>query len=245
MKAVASTMPKAVRSGVNVAVKQENTRVREIFETRKEVNQGPFDLYALCAHQERQQTLVQFFRRTGLSSLAGLQILDIGCGSGGNLRRMVDYGAEPHNCFGIDLLRKSLVGGRTVNPGISLMEGTAAQLPFDDAQFDLTFQFTVLTSVLDNAVREAIVGEVRRTLRKGGYFIWYDFAFSNPKNRNVRGIGKREIKELLSGFRLEFQKITLAPPIGRQAVKLSPAVYRLLTLLPLLRSHYFCFAEKL
>jgi len=227
-----------------MAVDAESSRVRDVFDKRTEINRGPFDLYALCAHQERQEALVQFFRRIGLSSLAGLKILDIGCGSGGNLRRMVDYGAEPQNCFGVDLFRKSLLGGHAVNAGIALLEGTAAELPFADEQFDLVFQFTVMTSVLDQPTRRRIVGEVKRALRRGGFFIWYDFAFSNPQNRNVRGIGRREIAGLLADFELTFQKVTLAPPAGRAAVRVSPAVYRVLALLPFLRSHYFCFAQK-
>jgi SAM-dependent methyltransferase len=124
------------------------------------------------------------------------------------------------------------------------VEGSAVQLPFASEEFDLIFQFTVFTSVLDNEIRRAIASEVRRTLRPGGYFIWYDFAYSNPKNPNVRGIRRREIGELLSGFDLRFQKLTLAPPIGRRAVKISPLLYRALAAVPLLRTHYFCFAHK-
>lgn len=227
-----------------LTVDAESARIRDVFDKRTEVNQGPFDLYALCAHQERQEALAKFFSRIGLASLKDLRILDIGCGSGGNLRRMIDFGAQPQNCFGIDLLHKSLLDGRAVNSGISLLEGTAAELPFGDAQFDFVFQFTVLTSVLDENVRKAIVKEATRTLRKGGYFVWYDFAYSNPRNPNVRGIGRKEILRLLDGFRLQFQRITLAPPIGRNAVKISTGLYRLLARVPLLRSHYFCFAQK-
>jgi len=231
-------------ANTRVTLNAESARVRDVFDKRTEINRGPFDLYALYTHQERQEALVQFFRRIGLSSLAGLKILDIGCGSGGNLRRMIDYGAEPQNCFGVDLFRKSLMGGRAVNPGIALLEGTAAEQPFADEQFDLVFQFTVLTSVLDQPVRRRIVDEVKRTLRRGGFFISYDFAFSNPQNKNVRGIGRREIAGLLADFDLTFQKVTLAPPIGRAAVRVSPALYRVLALFPFLRSHYFCFARK-
>lgn len=234
----------ATQSQMDLEAERENARVREVFGKRTEVNRGPFDLYALCAHQERQEALVRFFRRIGLSSLHGLKLLDVGCGSGGNLRRMIDFGAQPENCFGIDLFRKSLVDGRAINPGISLLEGTAAKLPFADAQFDFVFQFTVLTSILDSNVKRQIVSEIARTLRPGGYFVWYDFAFSNPRNPNVRGIGRREIAELLDGFQLDFQKITLAPPIGRQVVRVSPAFYRFMGIFPFLRSHYFCFAQK-
>jgi ubiquinone/menaquinone biosynthesis C-methylase UbiE len=229
---------------LDLEAERENARVRGVFGKRTEVNSGPFDLYALCAHQERQEVLVRFFRRIGLNSLRGLKLLDVGCGSGGNLRRMIDFGADSKNCFGIDLFRQSLLHGHGVNPGISLLEGTAAKLPFGDAQFDFVFQFTVLTSILDSNVKRQIVSEIARTLRPGGYFVWYDFAFSNPRNPDVRGIGRREIAQLLDGFQVEFQRVTLAPPIGRQVVRISPAFYRLMACFPFLRSHYFCFARK-
>jgi SAM-dependent methyltransferase len=222
----------------------EQQRIREVFGQRTEAGAGPFDLYGLCTHQERQESLVRFFRGIGLTSLRGLKMLDVGCGSGGQLRRLIDFGAEPENCFGIDLFRKSLVGGRRLNPDILLVEGSGAQLPFRANEFDLVFQFTVLTSVLDPQLRRSITDEICRVLRPGGYFIWYDFAYSNPKNPNVRGIGRSEISELLAGFSLSFRRVTLAPPIGRRAVQFSPLLYRALNCIPLLRSHYFCFAQK-
>jgi ubiquinone/menaquinone biosynthesis C-methylase UbiE len=196
-------------------------------------------------HQERQEVLLRFFREIGLSTLQGLRVLDVGCGSGGHLRRLVDYGAEPANCYGIDPCRKSLAAARELNPNITFVEGGADQLPFPENNFDLIFQFTVFTSVLDTRIRNSIAAEVRRVLRPGGYFIWYDFAVSNPRNPNVRGISRREITELLSGFRLKFLRVTLAPPIGRAVVKVFPSLYWILRAIPFLRTHYFCFAQKL
>ena len=222
----------------------EQGRIREIFGQRSEIGDGPLDLYRFYAHQERQEVLVRFFRSIGLTSLRGLKILDVGCGSGGHLRRLVDFGAEPDKCYGIDLFRKSLDSARNLNPNVIFVEGNAAQLPFPPNEFDLVFQFTVLTSVLDRQIQRTIVAEIRRVVRPRGYFIWHDFAYSNPKNPNVRGIRRSEIEELLDGFRLSFQRVTLAPPIGRRAVRLSPLLYRALNCVSLLRSHYFCFAQR-
>ena len=233
--------------GFNVqrpAVSAETDRVREVFAGRRETTDGPLDLYAFCTHQERQEVLLRFFREIGLTSLRGLRILDVGCGSGGNLRRIIDFGAEPANCFGIDLFRKSLAGAQQLNPNITFIEGSGAELPFPNGEFDLVFQFTVFTSVLEVSVRRAMASEILRTLRPGGYFVWHDFAYSNPRNDKVRGIGRREIRKLLADFSLKFRRVTLAPPIGRAAVKISPSFYRVLNAIPLLRSHYFCFAQK-
>jgi ubiquinone/menaquinone biosynthesis C-methylase UbiE len=237
-------MPPVAAHPQTQTVADDSARVRRVFSGRTEVSDGALDLFGFCSHQERQEILVRFFRSLGLASLAGLRILDVGCGSGGQLRRLTDFGADPSGCFGIDLFRQSLTGGRTRNPKFSFIEGSGAQLPFASNAFDLVFQFTLFTSVLDSALKQSVAAEVSRVLRPGGYFIWYDFAYSNPRNPNVRGIGRREIAELLPGFQLKFRRVTLAPPIGRAAVRLSPFFYRALNTIPLLRSHYFCFAQK-
>lgn len=231
-------------TGAPGAAVSEPQRIREVFGKREEPGSGPLDPYRVCAHQERQEKLVRFFRAAGFVSLKGLRILEIGCGSGGQLRRCSDYGADPSQCVGIDLFRPSLSAGQQMNPNIAFVEGSASQLPFSTGEFDLVFQFTVLTSVLDPNVRASIASEVHRVLRPEGYFVWYDFAYSNPKNPNVQGIGRREIAKLLGAFRLEFQKITLAPPIGRRVARISPFLYRALAAVPLLRTHYFCFAQR-
>jgi len=228
----------------SVTAAKEAHRIRKIFGSRVDPGEGQFDLFRLYEYQDRQRALIYFFRSIGLSSLRGLRILDIGCGSGGNLRRLTDFGAEPENCFGIDLFGPGLVSARRKNPNISFLEGSAAQLPFPTAGFDMVFQFTVLTSVLDPKIRRDIASEVYRTLRPGSYFVWYDFAYSNYKNPDVRGIGRREIRDLLRDFRIRLQRVTLAPPIGRTVAKLSLLGYRALAAIPWLRTHYFCFAQK-
>ena len=223
----------------------EAQRIREIFANRKDPGDGQFDLFRLCEHQERQRTLLLFFRRLGLSSLQDMRILDVGCGSGGQLRRLTDFGAEPGKCFGVDLYGPGLAAARQQNPNITFIEGSGAQLPFGPDEFDLVFQSTVFTSVLDTQIRRAMASEIRRVLRSGGYFVWYDFAYSNYKNPYVRGISRREIRDLLQGFcRLRFQKVTLAPPLGRPAARISLFCYQALGAIPLLRTHYFCFAQK-
>lgn len=228
----------------SVAVGSEAQRIRDIFAKRVDPGDGCFDLFRLYEHQDRQRALVYFFRDVGLSSLSGLRILDVGCGSGGNLRRLADFGAQPENCVGIDLYGAGLIHARRQNPNIAFLEGSAARLPFPSGAFDMVFQFTVFTSVLDPKIRQAMASEIHRVLRAGGYFIWYDFAYSNYKNRYVRGIARREIRTLLNGFQIRLQRVTLAPPIGRTVAKASVLCYRLLAAIPFLRTHYLCFAQK-
>lgn len=223
----------------------EAERIRRVFEERREQTDGAFDPFRLLAHAERQEKLAAFFRARGIASLERFTILDVGCGSGGHLRRLADFGAEPGRSFGVDLFAPRLRDARRQNPSLSFAEANAAQLPFADDSFDLVFQYTVLTSVLDAGLRQSIVREIRRVLRPGGYFVLYDFAYSNPQNPNVRGMPQQEAAGLLENFDVEFHRVTLAPPIGRPAARISPLLYRLLSAFPPLRTHYMCFARKL
>jgi ubiquinone/menaquinone biosynthesis C-methylase UbiE len=188
--------------------------------------------------------MLQFFQKMGFTSLHDLRILDVGCGSGATLRRLLDFGAEPENCFGIDLVPKHVEAARRAHPNFKFVEGSAAQLPFPDEEFDLVHQATVFTSVLDPKIKQAIASEVLRTLRPGGHMIWYDFAYSNPRNPNVRGIGRQEIRVLFRGCKVEFNRLTLAPPIARPAARVSPLLCRLLWAFSPLRTHYLCFIQK-
>jgi len=202
------------------------------------------DLYERCAIHEREELLVRIFLEQGLTTLAGLRILDVGCGSGALLRHLCDFGADPRKCFGIDIIDTRLQNAKRLGPNLGLAFASGAELPFDDETFDIVLQFTVLTSVLAPHLRQAIASEMLRVLPRGGRFIWYDFAYNNPRNPDVRGIGRREIRQLLPGCRLRFWRVTLAPPIGRLAVRFNPFFYRALSELRFLRSHYLCVAEK-
>lgn len=224
-------------------LESERERIREVYELPKAIG-TPLDLFALYTWQERQLHILKFFRKLGLSSLQDLQILDIGCGSGAMLRRFLDFGAAPERCFGIDLVPKHVQAARRVHPNFNFVEGSAAQLPFENDTFDVVHQATLLTSVLDPKIKHAIASEILRTLRPGGHLIWYDFAYSNPRNPNVRGIGRGEIRELFRGCKIEFLRVTLAPPIARPVACVSPFLCRLLWAIPLLRTHYLCFIEK-
>jgi len=227
----------------------EARRIREVYKQRKighkTVNVTPMDLRGRYAIHEREELLLRVFRSQGLTTLAGLKILDVGCGAGALLGRLFDYGAEPENCFGVDLIEERLLFAKHLRPNINFILGSGAQLPLPSESFDFVFQFLLFTSVLDAEIKRSIAAEILRTLRRGGRFIWYDFAYDNPQNADVKGIARGEIQKLLPACRLNFWRLTLAPPLGRLAARVSPFLYRALSQIPLLRTHYLCVAEKL
>ena len=109
--------------------------------------------------QRLERELLDALRVAGVD-LPSSRVLDLGCGSGYFLHRLVEYGA--HEASGIDLMQDRIDQGRRRYPTLDLHARSATELPFDDSSFDLVTQFTCLSSVLDAGVRSAIGAEVWR-----------------------------------------------------------------------------------
>jgi ubiquinone/menaquinone biosynthesis C-methylase UbiE len=227
---------------------EEVRRIRGVYGQRASARPSEwiphFNLYGRYVLYERNEMLVSVFRKLKVNSLSGMKVLDVGCGGGTLLRYLFDFGVKPKDCFGVDVLEDTLRSARQLSPHVAFFVASGARLPFPDGVFDLVFQSLVFTSVLDPKIKRAMAAEILRVLKKGGRFVWYDFKYDNPKNANVRGIGKREIRQLLPACKLDFWRLTLAPPIGRIAGALSPLLYHVLSQVPFLRTHYLCLAEK-
>lgn len=200
---------------------------------------NPGHLYAL---QEREATMAGLFRSAGIKSLAGIKILDVGCGAGATLRQYLEYEADADKLYGVDLLPEFVERARALNLKVSC--GSASNLPFPDRSFGLVSQFTLLTSVLDSGMKRRIAREIDRVLVPGGKFLWYDFAFNNPSNPDVRGIGLAEVRALFPEYSMTSRRITLAPPLGRMIGRLGPTAYFMASRFRFLCTHYLCLLEK-
>jgi SAM-dependent methyltransferase len=144
---------------------------------------------------------------------------------------------------GVDLLPERIDAAGERLPAVDLRVGDATALPFDDASFDVALQFTLLSSVLNEAARRAIVSETLRVLRPGGAVVWYDFTW-NPRNRDTRGIGMGELRRLYEGCGIDAVRTTLAPPITRRLARRSFTLCRMLEAAPVLRSHVLGVIRK-
>ncbi len=131
------------------------------------------------------------------------------------VRRLLDYGADPARLYGIDLSASRVEQAQKLNPACNWSVASASQLPFDNASFDLILVSVVMTSVLDETVRREISIELRRVLKPEGKILWFDFAFSNPRNRAVRGIKKSRVARLFPGAKIDLKRVCLAPPLAR------------------------------
>ena len=220
---------------------EEEARIQEAYRRRAE--QIPSDRYALYRPGPIQNRALQLehvaraLARADMLPFGERRILEVGCGQGQWLIDFESMGALRERLAGIDLVESRLDIARRRLSGADLRLGSAAELPWEAKAFDVVFQSTVFTSILDGDLKRAIAREMLRVVKPGGVILWYDFMFDNPSNRDVRGIGRSEIRELFPGCTIDLDRVTLAPPIGRRLAAFSRELASLLERIKLFNTH--------
>lgn len=200
--------------------------------------------YSNCIRLERERFYASGLATVG-PNLARIRLLEVGCGDGSEIERLIGIGLHPANCAGVELLEDRYRNAVDRLPdSCELRLGDACCTDFDDSSFDVVFASTVFTSILDDAVQEALANEMWRVLKPGGNVLWYDFVYDNPRNPDVRGVRRSRILELFPEADAVFHRVTLAPPIGRRIAFLGATGYRIFNSIPLLRTHLVGWLQK-
>jgi phosphoethanolamine N-methyltransferase len=112
--------------------------------------------------------------------IAGMEVLDIGCGAGGITAALVrDYGAR--HVTGIDVepgpcaAARALAERRSLTDRMSVIQVTPGPLPFTEAAFDLVFSKDSIVHIAD---KETLCADVYRVLAPGGWFAASDWLTS-------------------------------------------------------------------
>lgn len=108
----------------------------------------------------------------------GARCLEIGCGTGLVMSRVAKFASAVE---GIDISPGMLEHAR--RRGLSVREGSATQLPFEDESFDVVYSFKVLAHVGD--IDQALA-EMARVTRPGGHLV-----FDNYNRDSLRYLIKR------------------------------------------------------
>jgi SAM-dependent methyltransferase len=98
------------------------------------------------------------------------QILDAGCGPGGNGAWLAEHGA----LVGVDVSSDALAFVRARRPSTLPVRGSLAALPFPDDRFDVVLAVTVLYTMPDDV---RALGELARVLAPGGAVLLVEPAF--------------------------------------------------------------------
>ena len=185
---------------------------------------------------QRERLLDEALARRNIAGLHALEILEVGCGTGGELSRFVVRDADPTRLSGIDLRPEAIDEARLRIPEAHLVVGDATRLPYPDQSFDLVYQSTALSSMPSPAMRRQVAAEMLRVARPGGLIVSYDFAW-NPINPDTVGIGTRELRRLFPKLPIEVHRVTLVPPLARWLGDRSERALRVAAKVPPLRTH--------
>jgi len=164
-------------------------------------------------------------------------LLDVGCGNGWFLERLINEGLRAERLRGVDLLEERVGDASRRVAGVRVQRADARRLPFAEDSCQLVTLFTVLSLMRGTSDVIAALREARRVSAAGGAIaIWEPRVPSI--NQATRLVGMRELREGL-GPRLEVRSLTVFPPLARRA---GPAL-KLLSRVPALRTHRLVLAR--
>jgi SAM-dependent methyltransferase len=198
-----------------------------------------------CALQERQRATLRLFAKLGWHDLGARRAVEVGCGAGGNLLELLRFGFMPEHLAGVELLPQRLEHARGVLPAaVRLVAGDAVAAAIEPGSQDLVLQFTVFSSLLDDATQARLAAAMWRWVKPGGGVLWYDFTMDNPRNPDVRGMPLSRVRALFPQAAVQAHRVTLAPPLARAVTRVHPALYGWFNALPILRTHVLCWLAK-
>jgi SAM-dependent methyltransferase len=121
------------------------------------------------------------FMAAHVPALADAAVLDVGCGTG-NCHAAL--GAQVARLCGIDVSASSIETAKEHNPGVSYAHYDGMHIPYGDGAFDFAFAICVFHHVpLDQ--RMALIGDIRRVLKPGGFIIIFEHNPFNPLTMRV------------------------------------------------------------
>ncbi|MDZ4241618.1 MAG: class I SAM-dependent methyltransferase, partial [Candidatus Omnitrophota bacterium] len=101
------------------------------------------------------------------------KVLDLGCGNGFVVKRLVDNGID---AYGVDITSAGWMKKSEVNPAFKVLqdrlhEAPLWEIPFADKEFDMTFSTTVLEHIPTEKVDLTIKEILRVTKRKTIHYV--------------------------------------------------------------------------
>lgn len=113
--------------------------------------------------------------------IRGGRILDIGVGGGRTVKALLELSAD---YIGIDYVDEMVQACRAKFPGTKFEHADARAMPqFADTSFDLIVFAWAGICMVDHAGRIAILKEIRRLLKPGGFFIFSSYNRNSPEYR--------------------------------------------------------------
>lgn len=166
-------------------------------------------------------------------------LLDVGCGSAGDLYHILRLGFRQEQITGIDIIEERLNEAKASYPRAKWIHGDASATGIPDASFDLEFEMGMFATLTDDGLSTRIAGEMLRVCKPGGYLLLLDWRTPKPNDPAYKALTRRRLRSLFKvGDATELVSIhpgALLPPVGRFLSAHLPSLYFLAgALLPFL-----------
>jgi ubiquinone/menaquinone biosynthesis C-methylase UbiE len=247
-------------------VSQEISRIEEAYRRRDSAGAGTQYSFSNPAYvlyiQAVERATLSILRESSVD-LTQARVLDVGCGSGYFLHRLVEYGAR--EAAGIDLMENRVAEALLRYPTLEVRQGDATALPFADGAFDLVTQYTALSSVLHPDVRARIGAEMHRVTAPGGTVLSFDIRSPSASVRGLKALLRTAMRlrgrppaddatpiqsvpleELTRVLRLEplAARSTILQPEVASVARSSPLFTQMLSRIAPLRTHLIATFRK-
>ncbi|HYC41309.1 MAG TPA: class I SAM-dependent methyltransferase [Chitinophagaceae bacterium] len=133
--------------------------------------------------QKELDLIRNFFRLPAIRAAAG-KVLEVGCGNGYTLSRLLTEFPE-YLFTGIDFSEDLLEIARSRNlSGVRLEQGDARNLHFDSASFDVLFTERCIINLLSWEEQQQALNEMHRVLKPGGHLLFIESFTEGYENLN-------------------------------------------------------------
>ncbi len=171
-----------------------------------------------------EKSIVEALRTIGVDK--SWKVLDVGCGAGFSMLRLLSYGFEPERLHGIDIAENRIARGRKRQPALNFTLGDATAMEFPSGSFDLAMESTMFVQITDDAMAGGIANEMIRVVKPGGYIMLTDWRYSFGR-KGYLALSPARIRKLFG------DKVTvvcrkhgaLLPPLGRALSRYLPSLY--------------------
>ncbi len=221
---------------------EEAEKIKGRYEKRRKNDAGKNENAVFIENViKERETVYSKIIKEHFSETDKVKFIEIGAGEGANIDFFRSLKIKDENIVAAELLPERAAKLREKYPQITVAEGDALQLNFENS-FDIVFQSLVFTSILDDDFKKSLTHKMWDMLKPGGIILWYDFKFNNPTNKDVKGVTKAEIKQLFPSVNeIDFYNVTLAPPVGRRVGSMYEFVN---SVFPFLRTHLIAVIKK-
>jgi ubiquinone/menaquinone biosynthesis C-methylase UbiE len=156
------------------------------------------------------------------------KILDVGCGAGFSLLRLLTYGLEPERLYGIEIAENLVARGRKRFPALNLAHGDASEMTYESDSFDLAMESTMFIQLTDESISQRIANEMLRVVKPNGYIMLTDWRYSLG-HQEYQALSPRRIARLFGvGTRTSVvcrARGALIPPLGRALSRYFSSLY--------------------